>query len=409
MGLLLRQHRVRAAAGGGADLGRAGRRTRWPPSTAAAQAARAAEPRTRASTSPRRRRAALGDFPHELAAARAGACKRAEQSGARLLRRARALARGPQLLQPGTAGRGRAGARRGAAASSRRPATRRRRQRAEQPRHRALDDRADITRPKRSTSSRWRPARRLAIGAACRPRSTTWGSCSRSQRALAEARRLHERSLALRREIGDRNWTAMSLSNIGVVLFEQDRLNEAAKYYRSRWRSPARSATSATSSAPCTTWRSSSARSATSPRRGPATKNRCPSGRRSATPRRLAARVELGMVLLAQGDLEGARKCQEEAVTQAREVSLVEGEAQAVFQLGEVALAAGDARGRRAAITKPPWRSGRSCDRRAPSPRAGSRWRWSRSRTAATTTPSVWQRQSAHSTSRPRFACRPAS
>ena len=44
-------------------------------------------------------------------------------------------------------------------------------------------------------------------------------------------------------------------------------------------------------------------------------------------------RVELGMVLLAQGELELARKTEEEAVRLAREIGLKPGEAQALFQL----------------------------------------------------------------------------
>ena len=56
------------------------------------------------------------------------------------------------------------------------------------------------------------------------------GILLKDQGKLEEALGVHQRSLALRREIGDRNWTAVSLSNIGVVLFEEDRLGDATKY-----------------------------------------------------------------------------------------------------------------------------------------------------------------------------------
>lgn len=53
----------------------------------------------------------------------------------------------------------------------------------------------------------------------------------KDQRRFDDARRVQERALALRREIDDRNSIASSLNNIGVVLFEQDRFRDAIKYY----------------------------------------------------------------------------------------------------------------------------------------------------------------------------------
>jgi len=53
-------------------------------------------------------------------------------------------------------------------------------------------------------------------------------------------------------------------------------------------------------------------------------------------------RVELGMVLLQQGEVGAARTSQEEAIRLAGQTRLKPGEAQARFQLGEIALAAGD-------------------------------------------------------------------
>ena len=67
---------------------------------------------------------------------------------------------------------------------------------------------------------------RRVVGAQ-QPRHPAQGS-----RRVDEARKTHERSLALRREIADRNWIAISLNNIGVVLFEQDQFREASKYYK---------------------------------------------------------------------------------------------------------------------------------------------------------------------------------
>ena len=62
------------------------------------------------------------------------------------------------------------------------------------------------------------------VGRAQQPRHPAQGSAASSTRPATA----HERSLALRREIADRNWIAISLSNIGVVLFEQDQLREAS-------------------------------------------------------------------------------------------------------------------------------------------------------------------------------------
>jgi tetratricopeptide (TPR) repeat protein len=53
-------------------------------------------------------------------------------------------------------------------------------------------------------------------------------------------------------------------------------------------------------------------------------------------------RVELGMVLLQQGEIAGARTSQDEAIRLATQTRLKPGEAQARFQLGEIALVAGD-------------------------------------------------------------------
>jgi tetratricopeptide (TPR) repeat protein len=53
-------------------------------------------------------------------------------------------------------------------------------------------------------------------------------------------------------------------------------------------------------------------------------------------------RVELGAVLLAQGEIDLAQRTEEEALRLAREVGLKPGEAQGQFQLGQIALASGD-------------------------------------------------------------------
>ena len=53
-------------------------------------------------------------------------------------------------------------------------------------------------------------------------------------------------------------------------------------------------------------------------------------------------KVELGAVLLAQGEIAQARRVEDEAVQIARETKLTPGEAFAEYHLGEIAIARGD-------------------------------------------------------------------
>jgi tetratricopeptide (TPR) repeat protein len=171
------------------------------------------------------------------------------------------------------------------------------------------------------------------------------GILLKDQRRFDEARAFYERALAIQREIGDKNWTAISLSNIGVVLFEQDQLSEAARYYKeslalAREISDRRGEVRALHNLAVVDREMGNLAAARS-------------GYESSLPVRAAigdkrggivARVELGMVLLAQGELQRARETEEEALRVSREIGLKAGEGQALFQLGENALASGDFR-----------------------------------------------------------------
>ena len=164
----------------------------------------------------------------------------------------------------------------------------------------------------------------------------------KDQRRFEEARRVHERALALRREIGDQNWTAISLSNIGVVLFEQDRLREAAKTTRSRSHlrdiGDRRGQVRALHNLAIVDRELGNLAAARTGYKESLVTRAEMGDKRGG----VIGRVELGMVLLAQGELDPARKTEEEALKLSREVPLKPGEAQALFQLGQIDLAGGD-------------------------------------------------------------------
>ena len=154
---------------------------------------------------------------------------------------------------------------------------------------------------------------------------------------------MHERSLALRREIADRNWIAISLNNIGVVLFEQDRFREASKYYKeslelARELGDKRSQVRALHNLAIVE-RETGNLAAARKEIEESLVMRAEMGDKRG---QIAGRVELGMNLLALGELARARQNQEEAIKLSVETKLVPGEAQGHYQLGEIALVAGD-------------------------------------------------------------------
>ena len=158
-----------------------------------------------------------------------------------------------------------------------------------------------------------------------------------------EARKAHERSLALRREIADRNWIAISLNNIGVVLFEQDQFREASKYYKesldlARELGDKRSQVRALHNLAIVE-REAGNLAAARKEIEESLVMRTEIGDKRG---QIAARVELGMNLLALGELARARQNQEEAIKLSVETKLVPGEAQGHYQLGDIALVAGD-------------------------------------------------------------------
>jgi tetratricopeptide (TPR) repeat protein len=132
----------------------------------------------------------------------------------------------------------------------------------------------------------------------------------------------------------------VSLSNIGVVLFEEDRLQDAAVYYTeslslSRAIGDKRSQVRALHNLAIVDrelGRLAAARAGIE--ESLATRQELGDKRGV-----VMARVELGIVLLAQGHIEAARKAEEEALRLARETRLKPGEAQALYQLGEIAVA----------------------------------------------------------------------
>ena len=135
----------------------------------------------------------------------------------------------------------------------------------------------------------------------------------------------------------------MSLSNIGVVLFEEDQLREATTYYKEslaicRQTGDKRGLMRALhnlavvqreigqlAEARVGFEESLVTRAEIGDKRG-----------------QVVGRVELGMVLLEQGEIAAARTSQQEAIRLASETKLKPGDAQARYQLGEIALAAGD-------------------------------------------------------------------
>jgi Tfp pilus assembly protein PilF len=165
----------------------------------------------------------------------------------------------------------------------------------------------------------------------------------KDQRRYADAMQAHQRALALRREIGDRNWTAVSLSNIGVVLFEQDKLNDATAYYReslaiAREIGDKRGQVRALHNLAVVERETGNLRSARAAyEESIATRAEIGDKRGGGI-----GRIELGRVLLAQGDIDAARTVEEEARRLFVETQLRPGEAQAHYQLGAIAVVIGD-------------------------------------------------------------------
>ena len=284
---------------------------------------------------------ALGDFPHELAAAQQ-AVARARALGSPLMLARAEVAEGRSHYNQGQAAEAqrsldgarqaftRAGDKAGLAGALNSLGT-------------VVDDLGDTAQAERLYGESLVASESVGDRRGMSSALNNLGILLKDHGRLAEARQMHERALAIRREIGDRNWTAVSLNNIGVVLYEQDRLSEAAGYYaqsltiaraigdkRSEVRALHNLAIVQREAGDVTAARQGyeqaiPARAAVNDRRGG-----------------VMARVELGMVLLAQGEVEAARRTEEEAVTLARAIPLAEGEAQATYQLGEIALAAGD-------------------------------------------------------------------
>lgn len=285
--------------------------------------------------------AALGDFPHQLAAIQR-ALQHAEQTGAKLLVARARLFEGRSYFSQGQPQKSEqsldtarqlfveAGDRAGAAAALNNLGS-------------VLADQQDITRAQRMYEQSLATSEEIGERRGMSSALNNLGILLKDQGQLVEARRAHERSLAIRREIGDRNWTAVSLSNIGVVLFEEDRLREATAYYKESLaitreigdkRGMVRALhnlaivereTGQSAAARAGLEESLAARVEMGDKRG-----------------QVIGNVELGMVLLQQAEIGAARKRQEDAIRLAGEVRLKPGEAQARFQLGEIALAAGD-------------------------------------------------------------------
>ena len=340
VGFLLRQHRVRAAAGRGPDRGgpqRGCARHRRRP--AAHPAPQNADPRIDLAES--EAYGALGDFSHQLAATQR-AVEHAEHAGAKLLVARARLFEGRSYYNQGKPQQAEqaldaarqlfidAGDRAGAASALNSLGS-------------VLSDQQDITRARRMYEQSFATSEEIGDRRAMSSALNNLGILLKDQGELAEARRAHERSLAIRREIGDRSWTAVSLSNIGVVLFEEDRLREATAYYKeslaiSREIGDKRGLVRALhnlaiveretgqfAEARSGLEESLAARAAMGDKRG-----------------QVMGNVELGMVLLQQAEIGAARARQEDAIRLAGETRLKPGEAQARYQLGEIALAAGD-------------------------------------------------------------------
>jgi hypothetical protein len=133
------------------------------------------------------------------------------------------------------------------------------------------------------------------------------------QDRLRDATAYYKESLAICREIGDKRGLARALHNLAIVEREKGNLADARAGYDE----------------------SIALRAQIGDKRG-----------------EIMARVELGTLLLATGDVQSARQQQERALHLAGETQLKLGQAQALFQLGQIATVSADLAAARAYYTK---------------------------------------------------------